>query len=652
MKQAGSSGFQKKSFLLTKLRNTNDNNEGMNGGNSWQVEGARALQKEHRDTFENSSIKHIPINLPKFESEVYDATTTIYSIPISVKIKLKKGIDQSLNHSRWLVAIIKALQMVHHDTYIGVLTGNSISEKIVHHDQVPLDHRRLYAYMVEPVLGTNKSYSTKIIIHANNDLNSYLSNPTLLLYLAKELITIEHNNLSTTTPMNVGFIEQVTASRETTQLHKMRLDSFLPKNAPDFQVCVYRVYGSDKKISQFVMIQSDKKDIATLTEMLIEINDDTKLVFFPWSVFVKAPSLERQSVVDENRKWNNLFHSVVVDGFIDNDDNNKMNLIEDTSDSSADTSHPNMLVSEYLQNLLHPITKNTMFDYVYPSCMGKREFIISNDNFGDIENYLALLIGELAREMSIDSIIAEFCDSEYAISQSKRGKWKPFSRVFVLTETPKVKQINTSNTNKRSRLLRDNEQQHKPAIVNTITTPSRVTPGISFLQKTTNQIPVLNPYTTIITPKNDQEVIVLRGQVLRLESTVSALSKSMQQPNNETNSKIDKLEENLSAKYSKDLEILDKNQNDTINSLFERMCDKFDSSIDILSVKIENNNNTPKVKPLTSNTTTPRQQSLRSNNKSKRSGNELGSDLDDTDNDMDVSKENIDTNMANQITNK
>jgi hypothetical protein len=80
--------------------------------------------------------------------------------------------------------------------------------------------------------------------------------------------------------------------------------------------------------------------------------------------------LERQSVMDENRKWNNLFHSVVVDGFIDNNDDNKMKLIEDGVDTTSDIIYPNMLVAEYLQNLLHPVTKNNMFNYIYPSVFG------------------------------------------------------------------------------------------------------------------------------------------------------------------------------------------------------------------------------------------------------------------------------------------
>jgi hypothetical protein len=96
-----------------------------------------------------------------------------------------------------------------------------------------------------------------------------------------------------------------------------------------------------------------------------------------------------------------LLTSIVVDGFIDNDDDNKMNLVDDNNtDLASDNIYPDMKVAEYLQQLVHPVTKNQMFDYVYPSVMGKREFIISNDNFGDIENYLALLIGELASNMT------------------------------------------------------------------------------------------------------------------------------------------------------------------------------------------------------------------------------------------------------------
>jgi hypothetical protein len=224
-------------------------------------------------------------------------------------------------------------------------------------------------------------------------------------------------------------------------------------------------------------------------------------------------------VVEENRKWNNLFYSIVVDGFIDNNNNNKMNLIEDNSEIFQDISSLDMSVAEYLQQLLHPITRNAMFNYVYPSVLGKREFIISEDNFGDMENYLALSIGEVSREMTYDAIISKFSDPEYAVNQSKRNKWKPFSRVFVIQQPPTPKQYSTPNTNKKQRINRDNDNQTKINLA-TQNISSRVTQGILFLQKRTNQIPLtllVTATTQKITTQPDQEVIVLRGQVLCIE---------------------------------------------------------------------------------------------------------------------------------------
>jgi hypothetical protein len=75
---------------------------------------------------------------------------------------------------------------------------------------------------------------------------------------------------------------------------------------------------------------------------------------------------------------------------------------------------------------------------------------------------------------------------------------------------------------------------------------------------------------------------------------------------------------------------------------------KFDSSINLISDKIDNP--TPKLKAKNVNNSNVCQQSLRSNTKIKRISNEIGSDLEDTDNDMEMSKENIEENMITQTT--
>jgi hypothetical protein len=70
----------------------------------------------------------------------------------------------------------------------------------------------------------------------------------------------------------------------------------------------------------------------------------------------------------------------------------------------------NSTVSDYLHNMLHPITKHVMFEFVYPTIMGKREFMVSNENYGDAEDLLKVIKGELARQMTFEAIQQEFDD--------------------------------------------------------------------------------------------------------------------------------------------------------------------------------------------------------------------------------------------------
>jgi hypothetical protein len=73
-----------------------------------------------------------------------------------------------------------------------------------------------------------------------------------------------------------------------------------------------------------------------------------------------------------------------------------MNHIEMGKELDYDPSFPDYTITDYLYKMVHPITKEKLFDYVYPSIMGKREFIVSTANSGDAENYLKFLKGELA----------------------------------------------------------------------------------------------------------------------------------------------------------------------------------------------------------------------------------------------------------------
>jgi hypothetical protein len=202
--------FQSKTEIMNKFRNKDnitDTNDSQGNQESWTVITNKATAREHRNTFEEVSNKFLPINLPLFESEVYDKSDTKYIIPITVNIRTKRGNPQSIKNSRLLVAILTALQMAFQDTYIGELSGNISAPTIAHHLNVPLDDKSVKKYMMEPESGMNNTISTKIVIHTNNDIKSYLANPKLRKYLSNENISIEVNTLSAIAPHNVGIIE-------------------------------------------------------------------------------------------------------------------------------------------------------------------------------------------------------------------------------------------------------------------------------------------------------------------------------------------------------------------------------------------------------------------------------------------------------------
>jgi hypothetical protein len=88
---------------------------------------------------------------------------------------------------------------------------------------------------------------------------------------------------------------------------------------------------------------------------------------------------------NELRIWNYHFKSVVLDGFVDNNDMVQIhnNITEDEEDMESTIS-----VSDYLKNLVNPANNEVMFEFVYPAINGKREFIMTVNQLGEVNNFL------------------------------------------------------------------------------------------------------------------------------------------------------------------------------------------------------------------------------------------------------------------------
>jgi metal-responsive CopG/Arc/MetJ family transcriptional regulator len=211
-----------------------------------------------------------------------------------------------------------------------------------------MDKNLLMKYMLPPVLGPNNVYSTKIIIHSNHTLRSYLVNPNFRDYLSSELIVVENNNLHTVTPTNVGFLEHVVPSHESVHLHTARLQQLLPSDMPKFQVSLVKTHISDRRYIYLVMIQSHSMHVDTFSQHLRDLAEKKYIKYIPWHFYMSRTAGEKYSILQELKTWISLFRSITVTGFRDNTDIVKMQ--ESTTDDMVTTTntYQTITVSDYL----------------------------------------------------------------------------------------------------------------------------------------------------------------------------------------------------------------------------------------------------------------------------------------------------------------
>jgi hypothetical protein len=197
-------------------------------------------------------------------------------------------------------------------------------------------------------------------------------------------------------------------------------------------------------------------------------------------------------------------------------------------------------VSDYHRNMVNQSTGQKYFDCVYPSIMGKREFVISTDNCGDTESLLEVIKGELARTMNRLSIKLEFKNPLEVLQQSKMDKWEAFERVNEI-----VSQLSKNKHNKRTRVTQEADNYyHTPQIVNIEPTPMDCKENQKFLysQAVVNNPTIMSP---IITCTRFDSTIdnTVNTNVNQLEETVEELKTQLKQLAIDTNVKIDKATE-------------------------------------------------------------------------------------------------------------
>jgi hypothetical protein len=414
------------------------------------------------EIYEEHSTIWLPRNLPTIDllQNKETAIPTSKILPVTIKLSPPKSVKQQIQPTRVLVGVISAMQKVHKATYLSPTTKGQ-AEIIYNPSNVPTDDELMKKYVEKSSISRDKMFLIRVNILSNHSLDKYKDSLLFRKYLSTENIVIDYNDLDTVDPVHLGFMEDIIPRYETLHLHHQRLSALLPKDTPKFQLNLQSLYGRSGERCRVVMINCDKDNIQKLKDNFQELHDTDMLRFYPWKEFIGLPNNLKSVAIKRQNNFVNSFRSVLLRGFIDNNNNVPMIMIdeedenEDITDLLVDPEYQHgfdkLSVSDYLSNYIFSGDGTLLFEMVYPPIDGVRETVVRKHHFAEALEYADLVHGELGRFMNQTSISLVFENPGKALNDRHGKKWEQHTRLRDLSEEYNKMVDSTPNYNKRSR---------------------------------------------------------------------------------------------------------------------------------------------------------------------------------------------------------
>jgi hypothetical protein len=419
----------------------------------FQLVSNKQATKEKSIAFDEMSQIYLPKSLPpdcNFDEKIVDTT---YELPVTVKITAHNSVNIFKN-SRIVVGILRALQMVDKNTYLNPIDKNSKTPKLYRSSDLIPGNEDVLQYAEEPKKGKFDSYTMRIYISSNRDLNYYKQNQGFREYITTEKMVIDYNDLESTNPINAGFLVNVIARPETMSIYKARINQLLPDRSPRFNLSVQALHGPNQKTCRVFMIKCDKKNVVEIVKVLNKIVHPC-INFFSFQSFLNMTPGKKLTVVLDQYNWSTNYRSLLLNGFKDNEDNIPMYVEEDDDMDLTEEEEElkNTSVSNYLRYHVRASNGEPLSEYVYPPCNGTREFLVTVANFYDGLNYMEVGRGELCRMMNDNATQAVFINPDEAITMSiEEDVWTTYERAEKILETNfEINHKESKNPYKRSK---------------------------------------------------------------------------------------------------------------------------------------------------------------------------------------------------------
>jgi hypothetical protein len=604
---------------VNKIKNTRKLNIQQDEETSWETVGARQTKKEQKIVHETKSGRYLPYSLPEYENESEMEMKTNIILPITVKIiPPKKGLFEYKN-SRVLVAILKAFQMIEPETYIGTIIDNDPDYPVIHRAfEIPVEEEYISKYMEDPTIGKDKVYSARVFLMTNFHLEHYKQNLSFINYLKVHKIKVEYNDLDTVNLINVGFMRNITPRFDTLGLQQERLEKACPPGTPRFQVSLQSLHaGTGFSSCKILMIKCDKHNLNNLIQVFDKLNQHGVWNFFPFNAFNIMSTGCKITLIKAQVKWSTIYRSLVLKGFNNGRDHIKMHH-DPSNDTTMNNNEPysHITVGEYFRKHVKSSSGDNMFEYVFPTIKGTREFLVCIDKYPEATSFLESARGELYKRMNSEAREAVFDDVESVADEAVNNPWRPLITSYQVEETPLEKNHDEHSYRKRGRgggiepnstanVWNRNHHSNRTTDATDISTAGLSTlasteskPNVVIASKNSTEINSTKTVVNEFVTKNTQRLAGLETDIDNFKHYINQRIENIANDAVDTNRKIvdlgtniARMEESIDSKNNAikqsiteelkiEMKLHSKENNNDLKSFFEQILEKQATSID------------------------------------------------------------------------
>jgi hypothetical protein len=499
----------------------------------------------------------------KKNKENQDPTTAVkpadvFRIGINIRMLEKKAKPSSYKPKIAVKAVAKGLLQaflsVHDQAWLGPIQKNDGETDGIHTDNDINKAETDLSKHFENSKTTNRGhFFARFYLHSNIPLDTYKRDSDFMAWLFAEKISLDINNLATTSPVFAGFFTEVKPRLDLIDLFQARLRENTPTAMPEYELTTTTLYAGGAKARVYIAATAEANvdSVRTLFNSVDLAHDN--ISFYPWNEFLALNKARKLTIINEQNKFVNMHNSIVLAGFTgldpqmqidtvdmtatqeDNKADNKECDSEDTKMDDNNTEEEEhsenstekkdkekvedpdvaLTMTEYLCSQIKAGDGEDLFVHVYPPVLGKIEFMFTPFRYQEALAFLKVAHTELAREMSLDGVRQALSDPEPAIlAASQTTEWKPFNLARKIQET--------ATTRKKRNNKRQNTHQKAPTnpyFTNTTATTSATTMNVWNNQAT----PTLSTISSASTKQTEGAIEILQKQMSDLRTVTAKL---------------------------------------------------------------------------------------------------------------------------------